>query len=127
MARYVVDMPTQLTPEEIASIFESFAQIEGFALTPYKGQNVYKKGMGFIAAPQYLTYMASPGMLHIEAWLRYAVLPGVYVGEMGLDGFFGAVPKGILRDRVGKLITSVQVAEQQKGFAPVVNASVQPG
>jgi hypothetical protein len=35
--------------------------------------------------------------------LKYPLLPGVYVGEMGITGIFGALPKKWLRDTVRKL------------------------
>jgi hypothetical protein len=56
-----------------------------------------------MTAPQYLVIAYGPDFIHIEAFLRYPLLPGVYVGEMGLTGFFGALPKGLLRTRVTNL------------------------
>ncbi|MDR3207430.1 MAG: hypothetical protein LBT60_03770, partial [Oscillospiraceae bacterium] len=69
----------------------------------YKGAKVWKKGVGILTAPQYLFVAYGPDSLHIEAFIKYALLPGVYIGEMGITGFFGAAPKGILRSRVTQL------------------------
>jgi hypothetical protein len=40
------------------------------------------------------------GKLYLEAWLKFPILPGVYVGEFGIDGLFGVIPKRQLKVRV---------------------------
>lgn len=112
MSRYIVDIPTSLSPEQISTIFASFAQIEKFEMVSYKGQNVYKKGMGFVSAPQYVTFTHMGSAVRIEAWIKFTILPGLYFGESGLDGFMGAIPKKQLKDRIGHVIFSLQQAEK---------------
>ena len=97
---------------------------EGFTLVDYKGQKVWKKGIGMLTAPQYLVISGSPQEIVVEAFIRYALFPGVYVGEMGIDGFFGAVPKSMLKTRVqaveGYLVSVIQ--HQQNAKAQAVQA-----
>lgn len=44
----------------------------------------------------------------LEAWIKFAILPGVYVGEMGTKGFVGALPKQLLKERVDKTLMAMQ-------------------
>lgn len=74
---------------------------EGFRLVDYKGFKVWKKGVGLVTAPQYFSIQYRENVIYLEAFLRYAILPGVYIGEMGINGFIGAVPKSLLKSRVG--------------------------
>ncbi len=73
---------------------------EGYEYREFEGENVYKKGSGWVSAPTFVKIQASKTVIIIEAWIKTALLPGVYVGESGIDGFYGAAPKGILANRV---------------------------
>ena len=43
--------------------------------------------------------------MHVEAFIRWTILPGVYVGKMALDnGSVGAIPKSMLMDKVNTLL-----------------------
>jgi hypothetical protein len=66
-------------------------------------QGVWKLGMGLLLAPEFVRYEAREGELRMEAWLKFALLPGVYVGEMGLDGFFAIIPKRKLKTKVKEI------------------------
>ncbi len=102
MSRYVNDIKTAKQPDTVMEIVTSFMRREGFELVDYEEGKAWKKGHGFIA-PQYIRAEAAVGTVHIEAWIRFALLPGVYMGEMGTEGSFGALPKSRLRARLGQL------------------------
>ncbi|MCL2332712.1 MAG: hypothetical protein FWC54_04405 [Actinomycetia bacterium] len=104
MARFSYDFQTPYTPEQVNEFLNDFAQKEGFTFTSRDGEQVLKKGSGWVTAPQFVKVLFSPGTVHIEAWLKYALLPGVYVGEMGLKGFFGIALKQVLKTRVKNII-----------------------
>ena len=61
---------------------------------------VRKKGLGLMLGPQFVKMATAGDKLHLEAWTKFAVLPGWYVGEMGIKGFIAAVPKKKLRKRI---------------------------
>lgn len=88
---------------------------EGFEPTEWDtyGGEVWKKGHGVMLAPQYIHVTVVPGRVHLEAWCRYALLPGVYVGEMGLTGMFGAAAKNALKKRVMQIEWSLGAAPAQ--------------
>lgn len=110
----------------VSSEIAKYLTNEGFSIVTHKGQQVWKKGMGILTAPQYIALFFSQNEVVIEAFLRYAILPGVYVGEMGIDGVFGAIPKTALKGRVTaveqylySIIQNQLAMMQQQAAAPV--------
>jgi hypothetical protein len=103
MARQVVDVPTSKSQAEVEQVVTSFMTSEGFTRARYGRYEVWKKGHGF-SMPQFLTADAVDGKVHIEAWLKYPILPGVYVGgELDTGSGIGFVMRKKLRDRVERL------------------------
>ncbi len=77
---------------------------EGFTLRTYTdGQKVWQKGNGFVTAPQFILVLLAPGKVRVEAWCKFAVLPGVYGDEMNLEGVMGFAVKKLLKTRVTEL------------------------
>jgi hypothetical protein len=103
MSRYVNQLQLPRQSEQLTNQINEFMTREGFKIIQYKGQQVWKKGMGIITAPQYLAISYGPGFVQIEAFIRYAILPGVYIGEMGIGGVFGSIPKSNLKNRVQRI------------------------
>jgi len=104
MSRYLIEFQSSKTKAEIGQILDTYFANEGFKPIEYKGEHVYKKGIGLLTAPQYLLVEYGDNAVKIQAWIKNALLPGVYVGEMGLKGFVGAVPKAALRSKVDYLV-----------------------
>jgi len=113
MARYVNCIKVPVDPNTITERITEYMTAEGFKLIDYKGQMTWKKGSGWVTAPQYLGIQYGPDYVQIDAFIKYALLPGVYIGEMGTDGFFGAVPKSLLNNRVKALETFIFSLWQQ--------------
>ena len=91
MSRFIAEFACNKPDDMIKFISEDFFLKEGFEVANVKGEIVWKKGVGMMTAPQFVKLVYGGGKVHIEAWLKYAILPGVYAGEMGLDGFMGAL------------------------------------
>lgn len=106
--RYQNDVAINWPVETAERIIGDFFDKEGFVLTDYKGERVWKKGVGLMTAPQFVKTTCRQGGVQIEAWLKFAILPGVYCGEMGLNGFWGFAVKQMLRGRVEALIALLQ-------------------
>lgn len=82
---------------------------EDFSIVDYQGEKVWKKGSGWLAAPQYMSFKFLDGpTVHIEAWIRIAILPGVYLGDKSLEGFYGFALKKHLKNRVETLINWIK-------------------
>lgn len=103
MARYQNQISSPKSQAELESIVSQFMEAEGFKPAAFKGENVWKKGSGILVAPQYLKTTIADGKVNLEAFVQFAILPGVFVGEYGIDGLFLAVPKKLLKNRVQKL------------------------
>jgi hypothetical protein len=103
MARYSNTITCAMTEIAATRAIEGFMAREGFDQFTQSGEVVWKKGMGILTAPQFIKTTVQANQIHLEAWLKYPLLPGVYVGEMGITGIFGALPKKWLRDCVKKL------------------------
>ena len=99
MARYINTIPTRKSPEELTRSIERYLREEGFKLFD-PDQNIWKKGMGWMLGPQFIRFEVDPRELYLEAWIKFALLPGVYMGEMGIVGAFAFIPKRKLKARV---------------------------
>jgi len=99
MGRYVNTISTPRSPENITKLISTYLTREGFKQID-SGQNLWKRGMGLMLGPQYVRFEATPGNVRLEAWIKFALLPGVYLGEMGVDGMFAIIPKRKLKARV---------------------------
>lgn len=99
-----MDFNTGKPDDFIQFVSEDFLKKEGFVLTSLKGEVVWKKGVGVLSGPQFVKLQYSGGMVHLEAWIKYAILPGVYCGEMGLDGAMGFAVKAALKNKVNALV-----------------------
>jgi len=120
MARYSNNIPfTNIDNAFVAAEIAKFMTNEGFKSINYKGQQVWKKGSGIITAPQYLSITFTPNSILVEAFIKQALLPGVYVGEMGITGFYGAMPKQLLAGRVRSVENYLySILQQQQAQVP---------
>ncbi len=103
MTRYTNDIQTTRGPEEIEKAVAAFMSQAGFLFETIEGEMVWKKGSGWLVWPQFFKIKFSEGNIHLEGWLKAALLPGVYLGEFGATGLFGAIPKKLLRDHIKQL------------------------
>jgi hypothetical protein len=104
MSRYVKDLPTAMSPEEAWSAAAQFLQNAGFEQREEKGEQVWRKGFGLFAVPQFVKVEPAASTVHLEAWVAgFAQLPGIYLGEQGLDGAWAFAIKKMLKPKVLQL------------------------
>ena len=120
MSRYVNRIATTRSKEEIDALLVPILQREGFAYVKYEGEDVWKKGVGLMTAPQFFKYEYLGDSVGVQAWLKFAILPGVYAGEMSLKGFWGIAIKKMLQARVNEMKYAIANANPQ----PQVSANV---
>ena len=102
MSRYHCDyMFSSGVDERLFQEIHQYMMSEGYTFRDFQGEMVYKKGSGFAAGPTFVKVMNNGAYVTVEAWIKFAVLPGVYAGEMGISGMAGAIPKSMLKARVG--------------------------
>ncbi len=125
MSRFIQQFTTPFDHNQVMNYVNSYMQQEGFEYITDTTESYWKKGVGLMTAPQYLKVYEVEGGYVLEAWLKFAVLPGVYCGEMGIEGFMGAIPKGLLRGRVDNIFAALKanLVQQNNGYnAPQQNA-----
>lgn len=103
MARYIKDFYVNSDFQSIYSIIHQYLQNEGYEYIQYDGENVFKKGNGVFANPSFFKFSYVGNTVRMETWMKYALFPGVYVGELGLDGFVGSAMKGPWKNRISKI------------------------
>lgn len=120
MARFVADFMVNRPDADqfIQYVTLDFLQKEGFKYQDYKGEMLWKKGTGALAAPQFLKIEHKDGHVHLEAWLRTVWLPGVHGAEMDLSGAWGFAIKEAFRSKINQLIGLLQQPQMVSGGAP---------
>ena len=106
MSRYANVVQTGRTAGEAQAIINEYLQAEGLTYIEERGERMWRKGVGWLAAPQFIkAEPAEDGSVRIEAWTAgFAFLPGVYAGEMDpMQGVWGAAPKMALKARIREL------------------------
>lgn len=104
MGRYIRQFRISDTSRIPYAHINQFLIAEGYEPVVFEGENVYKKGKGILTGPSFFKiHMVAPDVLNLEVWMKYAILPGVYVGEIDLDSFLGWAVKGPLKRRAGYL------------------------
>lgn len=107
MARYVKQLPMAYHPQDLANWTHQYLLNSGFQYKEKNGEKIYQKGMGLLTAPQFIKVSFYDNMAQVEAWIKFALLPGVYVGEMGLEGVFGGIPKVSLKKTVNYIESAI--------------------
>jgi len=99
MARTVYDLQINKPDDFIQFISNDYFAKEGFKLVNYKGEQVWKKGVGFLVAPSFIKFSYGGGMIHLEAWIKN-------FGEQPLDNsFVASIPKSQHKNRVNTLLS----------------------
>lgn len=141
MARYICDFMMEQNQQEFFNRAHQLLTSMGYEYVTFKGEDVFKKGNGWISAPTFFKISYSGTTVRIQAWLKTALLPGVYAGEHGIDGVWGFAVKEILKGRVAQLeqlimsmgarplgtpIGVIHNANQAPQAIPAVQAQAQP-
>ncbi len=103
MPRYMRDFPMIGTPDQMYGMVRDYLFSEGYVETNVKGENVLKKGDGWVSGPTCFKISFYGNFMRMESWMLYAVLPGVYGGEIGVDGFVGSATKGPWKKRIAHI------------------------
>ncbi len=100
MPRYESNFVISQPPAAVFNMIRGFLQAEGYEYTVYGDEQLFKKGVGVVAAPSFIAVTFPGNTVKIQALIKFAVLPGVYAGEMNLEGFTGIAVKQPLKARV---------------------------
>lgn len=124
MARYHSEFKFEMDPRPVLEQIHQYLMSEGYDYRDYRGEQVYKKGVGIAQGPTFFKIMAGNGLIVVEAWIKWTFVPGVYFGELGITGTFAAIPKSILRTRV-QYVEYLIAQAGGVGMAPAATAQPQ--
>lgn len=122
MARYTKDFQTNVDAQTVHSAVYQYLQNEGYEYINYDGENVFKKGSGVISNPTFFKFSYSGNMVRMETWMKYALFPGVYIGELGVTGVVGSAVKGTWKNRISyieNILVNLSVQNQYYSQNPV--------
>lgn len=103
MARYCNVLPFYGDPQTAFNQIFQILTASGFTYVQYQNENVFQKGIGALTAPTFVKVSLYAQTVQVEAWLKYAILPGVFVGEIGMTGFIGCAVKGAMKNAVHQI------------------------
>lgn len=98
MARYMQDYMILEAPEKTWPIIQQYFAGKGFTCKEYHGEMVFQKGNGWLLAPTFAKVSYYTDRVRVEAWISGAILPYVFVGEYGIEGFYGCAAKGKMKE-----------------------------
>lgn len=129
MARTVQVFQMAYLPDALFNDIHAYLLSEGYKYVQYHNENVFKKGKGLMSGPTFIKVSFQNNAVYLEAWLKFAVLPGVYAGESGLDGVMGAAVKGPLMRRFAYIESMIRqyAGDPVFGGAYPPQAPAQPG
>ncbi len=120
MDRYIKYYTIAADPNVIYASLGQYLQSEGYEYINYHDENVFQKGKGLVAAPSFFKFLFSGNTMKLEAWIKYAIFPGVYVSEIGdLDGFAGSVIKKQVKKRIEAIDQIMMGFAPQPQYAPM--------
>ncbi len=103
MSRYINEIRFNGNQNETFIKIHTLLLSKGFEYITYDGENVFKKGNGTFVAPTFVKVSFLDGTARVEAWIKLALLPGVYIGEYGMTGFVGMGGKGAMKKAVSQI------------------------
>ena len=81
MGRYVARIRFRGAATEIMDQVVAYVTSMGFRRTVFRGEVVWQKG-GLLFHPQFLKIGLEDSQIHLEAWCKFMLFPGVYFGEL---------------------------------------------
>ena len=126
--RFVEDLIINKPDDFVSFMMNDFLVKNGYAQKQVNGEWVWQDGIGMVSAPKFLKYSYQNGVIHLEAWLKTAWLPGVYGKDMDFTGAVGALIKQSYKKEIDNLIMLLNQplpSDVQYGQIPGMNA--QPG
>lgn len=131
MARYVNEFSVVNDMNGLYAAIEQYLRSEGYEYVRFENEDVFKKGKGVVSGPTFIKIFQNGNNIRIEAWLKFAVLPGVYAGEMDLNGAMGFAMKDVLKKRVQHVESIImqfggQPMMAQQGFVQAPQNYAQP-
>lgn len=98
MARYVQEYQLLEPQEQTWPVVQRYFESQGYVYKNYQNEQVFQKGSGWLMDPAFAKVTYSQNSVRVEIWMKDALVPGVYIREIGIDGFYGWAVKGSMKD-----------------------------
>lgn len=102
--RTVIDMAINMPEDAVNFMVTDFLTKNGFVQEQVNQEWVWQAGTGFLTLPKFFKYLYQNGLIHMEAWVKTVILPGVYGKEMDLEGVYGVLPKQAYKKDIDSLL-----------------------
>lgn len=100
MGRYTNIFNFYGDPRPLMDAIGMFLTSEGYTYKIKNNEGVFQKGNGILMGPTFIKIQPSQGQMMVQAWMKYALLPGVYFGEIDLASPIGFAVREPLKNRV---------------------------
>lgn len=120
MSRFIKRYTCNGNSGSYMNFINQFFLSNGFVYKNYHGEDVYQKGNGLMVGPKFVKIIPMGDIIRVEAWVKFAILPGVYSGEMDLKGTVGVATKKPLKT----IMTDFENQLLQMGCTPIKNMQV---
>ena len=100
MGRYTNIFNFYGDPRPLMDAIGMFLTSEGYTYKIKNNEGFFQKGNGILMGPTFIKIQPSQGQVMVQAWMKYALLPGVYFGEIDLASPIGFAVKEPLKNRV---------------------------
>lgn len=117
--RYRREYPLREEPQANFDRIYRYLLSQGFKYMQFQGEQVFRRGNGWLTAPTFVKVVYTADTVRVEAWIKLALLPGIFVGEYGLEGKLGFAAKGPMKRAVAWLdqLLSGDAADSQAAAA----------
>ena len=103
MARHIEHIHLDKSDEFVLSVMNNYLQKNGFILSDWKGESVYRAGDRFSEGYRYLKWSYVNGVLNLEVWLI-----GLFGRECSLKGLFLYDRKTLYKHSLEDLMAALQ-------------------
>ena len=124
MGRYTNVFNFYGDPGPLMNSIGTYLASEGYTYKVKNNEGVFKKGYGILSGPTFIKIQPFQGQIMVQAWMKYALCPGVYFGEIDLTSPIGFAAKGPLKSRVSYIENMIIQAAMSQ--APQYQQNVPP-
>ena len=124
MGRYTNIFSFNGDPRPLMDTIGKFLISEGYTYKVKNNEGFFQKGNGILTGPTFIKIQPSQGQMMVQAWMKYALLPGVYFGEIDLASPIGYAVKGPLKNRVSYIENLIMQAGTN--YAPQYQQNMPP-
>lgn len=119
MARYVASYQINRSDQYIEDVSKNYFSKAYFYPIELNGERLWERTAGMGMGPLRMRFRHANGIIHLEAWASIALLPGIYVGQLGPEGAKFAKTREVLKKCIEELMITLFHDPDYKSHATV--------